>query len=99
MTRAARPGWARISWFWGGRNSGLPGPSRRGVGLIPRLPGAPGVVTGYTAGKSFTDQLAATVGMHGAWDRAPDVMASTVPLSSRPDNLPNGGTHDSPTGA
>jgi catalase len=40
---------------------------------------APGVVTGDTAGKSFTDQLAAAVGMHRAWDRAPDVMASAVP--------------------
>jgi catalase len=37
------------------------------------------VVTGGTAGKSFTDQLAAAVGMHRAWDRAPDVMASAVP--------------------
>jgi catalase len=36
-------------------------------------------VTGDTAGKSFTDQLAAAVGMHRAWDRAPDVMASAVP--------------------
>ena len=41
--------------------------------------GAPGDVTGDTAGKSFTDQLAAAVGMHRAWDRAPDVMASAVP--------------------
>jgi catalase len=41
--------------------------------------GAPGVVTGDAAGKSFTDQLAAAVGMHRAWDRAPDVMASAVP--------------------
>jgi catalase len=40
---------------------------------------APGVVTADTAGKSFTDQLAAAVGMHRAWDRAPDVMASAVP--------------------
>jgi catalase len=40
---------------------------------------APGVVTGPTAGKSFTDQLAAAVGLHRAWDRAPAVMASAVP--------------------
>jgi len=41
--------------------------------------GAPGVVTGDGAGKSFTDQLAAAVGLHRAWDRAPAVMASAVP--------------------
>jgi len=40
---------------------------------------APGVVTGAAAGKSFTDQLAAAVGLHRAWDRAPAVMASAVP--------------------
>ena len=38
-----------------------------------------GVVTGDTAAKSFTDQLAAAVGLHRAWDRAPDVMASAIP--------------------
>jgi catalase len=38
-----------------------------------------GVVTADTAGKPFTDRLAAAVGMHRAWDRAPDVMASAVP--------------------
>jgi catalase len=41
--------------------------------------GAPGVVTGDTAVKSFTDQLAAVVGLHRAWNRAPDIMASAVP--------------------
>jgi catalase len=41
--------------------------------------GDPGVVTGDTAGKAFTDQLTAAVGLHRAWDRAPDVMASAVP--------------------
>jgi catalase len=41
--------------------------------------GGAGVVTGGTAAKSFTDQLAAAVGLHRAWDRAPDVMASAVP--------------------
>jgi catalase len=41
--------------------------------------GAPGVVTSNAAGKSFTDQLAAAVGLHRAWDRAPAVMASAVP--------------------
>ncbi len=46
---------------------------------------APGVVTSDTAGKSFTDRLAAAVGLHRAWDRAPAVMASAVPpvLTSR----------------
>jgi len=40
---------------------------------------AAGVVTGGTAAKPFTDQLAAAVGLHRAWDRAPAVMASAVP--------------------
>jgi catalase len=53
--------------------------------------GAPGVVTSNAAGKSFTDQLAAAVGLHRAWDRAPAVMASAVPPSSSPDH-PNGST-------
>jgi catalase len=38
-----------------------------------------GVVTGDSVAKSFTDQLVAAVGLHRAWDRAPDVMASAVP--------------------
>ena len=38
-----------------------------------------GVVTGDTAAKSFTGQLAAAVGLHRAWDRAPAVMASAIP--------------------
>jgi catalase len=38
-----------------------------------------GVVTGDTVAKSFTDQLAAAVGLHRAWDRASAVMASAVP--------------------
>jgi catalase len=41
--------------------------------------GDPGVVTGDTAGKAFTDQLTAAVGLHRAWNRAPNVMASAVP--------------------
>jgi hypothetical protein len=45
-------------------------------------------VTGHAAAKSFTDQLTAAVGLHRAWDRAPDVMASAVPPSAHPDNLP-----------
>jgi catalase len=40
---------------------------------------APGVVMSDAAGKSFTDQLAAAVGLHRAWDRAPAVMAPAVP--------------------
>ncbi len=31
----------------------------------------PGVVTGKSAAKSFTDELIAAVGLHRAWDRAP----------------------------
>jgi catalase len=38
-----------------------------------------GVITGDTAAKSFTDQLTAALGLHRAWDRAPDVMASAIP--------------------
>jgi catalase len=41
--------------------------------------GDPGVVTGDTAGKAFIGQLTAAVGLHRAWNRAPDVMASAVP--------------------
>ncbi|MFY9934892.1 MAG: hypothetical protein WAK82_43510 [Streptosporangiaceae bacterium] len=41
--------------------------------------GDAGVVTGGTAVESFTDQLTAAVGLHRAWDRAPDVMASAIP--------------------
>ena len=36
-------------------------------------------VTSDAAGKSCTEQLAAAVGLHRAWDRAPAVMASAVP--------------------
>jgi catalase len=41
--------------------------------------GSAGVVTGDAVVKSFIDQLAAAVGLHRAWDRAPAVMASAVP--------------------
>jgi catalase len=53
-----------------------------GIGILESAgitAGDPGVVTGGTAGKPFTDQLTAAVGLHRAWDRAPRVMASTVP--------------------
>jgi catalase len=40
--------------------------------------GGAGVVTGGAAAKSFTDQLTAAVGLHRAWDRAPEVMASAI---------------------
>jgi catalase len=40
---------------------------------------APGVVTSDAVTKPFTDQLAAAVGLHRAWDRASDVMASAIP--------------------
>jgi catalase len=39
----------------------------------------PGVVTGDTVVKSFTDQLIAAVGLHRAWDRAAAVMTSAIP--------------------
>jgi catalase len=38
-----------------------------------------GVVTGEAVVKSFTDQLAAAVGLHRVWERAPLVMAPAVP--------------------
>ena len=38
-----------------------------------------GVVTADAVAKSFIDQLAAAVGLHRAWERAPLVMASAVP--------------------
>jgi catalase len=41
--------------------------------------GGPGVITGDTAAKSFTDRLAAAAGLHRAWDRAPSVMTSAIP--------------------
>jgi catalase len=42
-------------------------------------PADPGVVTADTAVKAFSDELFAAVGLHRAWDRAADVMASAVP--------------------
>jgi catalase len=41
--------------------------------------GGAGVVTADAVAKSFIDQLAAAVGLHRAWERAPLVMASAVP--------------------
>ena len=38
-----------------------------------------GVVTADAVAKSFTDQLAAAVGLHRVWERAAAVMASAVP--------------------
>ena len=42
-------------------------------------PADPGVVTADTAVKAFSDELFAAMGLHRAWDRAADVMASAVP--------------------
>jgi catalase len=42
------------------------------------------VVTGGSVVKSFTDQLAAAVGLHRAWDRAAEVMASAIPPVTAP---------------
>jgi catalase len=44
-----------------------------GIGLD-----TPGVLVADGVGKSFTDALANAVGLHRAWDRAVDVMASEV---------------------
>jgi catalase len=40
---------------------------------------SPGVVTGSSVVKAFTDELVAAVGLHRAWERASAVMASAVP--------------------
>jgi catalase len=47
----------------------------------------PGVVTAGAAAKSFTDQLAAAVGLHRVWDRAARVMASAVPPAGGQEEL------------
>ena len=39
----------------------------------------PGVVTGRTVARVFTDELVTAIGLHRAWARAEDVMASAVP--------------------
>jgi len=39
----------------------------------------PGIVVGAAAGRAFTDELVAAVGLHRSWDRASAVMASAVP--------------------
>jgi catalase len=48
---------------------------------------SPGVVTGVSAAKSFTGQLAAAVGLHRVWDRAARVMASAVPPAGGQEEL------------
>jgi catalase len=40
---------------------------------------APGISTSEACDRAFADELAATVGLHRAWDRADLVMASAVP--------------------
>jgi catalase len=45
----------------------------------------PGVTVAETAGKPFTDSLIAALGMHRAWNRAPEVMASAVAPSATPE--------------
>jgi catalase len=42
----------------------------------------PGVEVSDTVDKAFTAQLAAALGLHRVWDRAPNVMASAVPRAS-----------------
>lgn len=42
-------------------------------------PDGPGVVVGDSVVKTFTDDLFAAIGLHRAWERAADVMASAVP--------------------
>ncbi len=43
---------------------------------------APGMVVGETVVRAFTDQVVNGLGLHRAWDRAVDVMASAVPPSA-----------------
>jgi catalase len=45
-------------------------------------PIGPGVVTGDTMARAFSDSVVRGVGLHRAWDRAVDVMSSAVPPSS-----------------
>jgi catalase len=42
-----------------------------------------GVITGGSVAKAFTDELVAAVGIHRAWGRSTDVMASAVPPATR----------------
>jgi catalase len=42
----------------------------------------PGLVIGDTVVRTFTDQVVRGMGLHRAWDRAADVMASAVPPSA-----------------
>ncbi|MDQ2750737.1 MAG: catalase [Actinomycetota bacterium] len=42
----------------------------------------PGVVVGASSARPFAEELFAAVGLHRAWDRAADVMASAVPPAS-----------------
>jgi catalase len=39
----------------------------------------PGIVTGRTVAKTFTDQLVAAIGLHRAWARSETVLVSAVP--------------------
>jgi len=56
---------------WGSGTAVLEG---AGIGLD-----GPGVVTGITVAKAFTDQVVGAVGLHRVWARADAVMASVVP--------------------
>ena len=42
-------------------------------------PGGPGVLTSDSVSSSFTAELTAALGLHRAWERAADVMTSSVP--------------------
>jgi catalase len=58
---------------WG---DGVAGLEAAGIALD-----GPGVVVGETVVGAFTKELINALGLHRAWDRAPDVMASAVPPS------------------
>jgi catalase len=47
-----------------------------------RIPAkGPGIAIADSVDKDFTANLAAALGLHRAWDRAPKVMASALPPS------------------
>ncbi|MCW2525548.1 MAG: catalase [Pseudonocardiales bacterium] len=64
---------SKVLAAWGDGSTGL-----EAAGIRTDLPG---VSVGESVVKSFTDQLAAAIGLHRAWDRADLVMASAVPPS------------------
>ena len=63
----------KVLGAWGDGAAGLE------IADIPSV--GPGLVVGDSVARPFLDQLVAGIGLHRAWDRALDVMASEVPPS------------------